>query len=295
MPEPERGGASWLARGQAHLEPTEGERRTRSGGHGVSPMSESMRAAGVEPRASLVRDEDPSTKSLLWAVLYVLRIPSNVVLIVSSAFGYFFFAGLRAFGVEFLELGFDVGHFGAIGLMAAIGAGAIAGVYAGGRLGDLLLARGRLRGRVWVAAVAYLASAAAFLAGLLAERGWLELTCFGLAALALGAVNPPLDAARLDIMHPALWGRAEATRMTLRKVAEAGAPVLFGFVAGHVFGGGEGGLRDAFLLMLVPLFLSGAIAAIALRTYPRDAATAAAYAERTRRNAAPCPTPSHRA
>ena len=39
-----------------------------------------------------------------------------------------------------------------------------------------------------------------------------------LASLAVSAQNPPLDAARLDIMVPLLWGRAEGMR-TLREAA----------------------------------------------------------------------------
>jgi hypothetical protein len=244
-------------------------------------MSDKIREAGIEPRASSLHDEDPAEKSLRWAIIYVLRIPTNVVLIVSSAFGYLFFAGIRAFGVEFLGDSFGLGHSGAIGLMAAIGTGATLGVFTGGRLGDALLARGHLRARVSVATVAYLISACGFLVGLLVRIDWLRGVLFFVAACALGAVNPPLDAARLDIMHPGLWGRAEATRMALRKVAEAGAPVLFGYLAGTVFGGGYQGLREAFLVMCIPLFLSGGIAALALRSYLRDTATATAYAART--------------
>jgi hypothetical protein len=96
-------------------------------------------------------------------------------------------------------------------------------------------------------------------------------------------------------MHPGLWGRAEATRMTLRKISEAGAPVLFGYLAGAVFGGGVPGLRDAYLVTLGPLFLGGVIAALSLRTYLPDAATAAAYAERTSGARPPCPSPPDRA
>jgi predicted MFS family arabinose efflux permease len=281
LPEPERGGGSYLERVDRAPRPIRGEE--------AQTMRERIRASGVEPRERRVPEEDPRSKSLAWAVLYVLRIPSNVVLIVSSALGYFFFAGLRAFGVEYLSASFGVPHAGAIMLTAALGTGAMLGVFTGGKLGDWLIAKGRLRGRVLVGTLAYFVSAALFSCGLLAPSAWPRGVLFFFATFALGAVNPALDSARLDIMHPGLWGRAEATRMTLRKISEAGAPVLFGFVAGPVFGGGLRGLRDGFLVMLVPLFASAFVAAFALRTYLRDAATAAAYAERTRGGGSPCP------
>jgi sugar phosphate permease len=56
-------------------------------------------------------------------------------------------------------------------------------------------------------------------------------------AFLLGAPNPPLDAARLDIMHPRLWGRAEGVRTVLRSLGESAAPLLFGYVLQYVFGG----------------------------------------------------------
>ena len=89
------------------------------------------------------------------------------------------------------------------------------------------------------------------------------------------------DAARLDIIHGHLWGRAESVRTVFRKAGTAVAPLLFGYIA-EAFGGGVPALRKAFLLMLIPVFASGLIALIALRTYPRDAATADAYVRRTR-------------
>jgi MFS family permease len=96
------------------------------------------------------------------------------------------------------------------------------------------------------------------------------------AAFALSAQNPPLDAARLDIMPPALWGRAESIRTVLRSIAQALAPLLFGAVADHIFGGERTSLRWTFVVMLLPLAVSAALLFKALRTYPGDVAAAAA-------------------
>jgi hypothetical protein len=96
------------------------------------------------------------------------------------------------------------------------------------------------------------------------------------AALALSAQNPPLDAARLDVVVPLLWGRAEGIRTFFRTLAQAGAPVAFGGVSDHVFGGGRSGLQWTFALMLIPLAASAYFLYKALATYPRDVASAAA-------------------
>jgi MFS family permease len=100
-----------------------------------------------------------------------------------------------------------------------------------------------------------------------------------IAGFALSAQNPALDAARLDIMPPQLWGRAEAVRTVLRGLAQALAPLLFGVVSDYVFGGGRSGLQWTFLLMLLPMAVSAWLLFKALGTYPRDVASAAATTE----------------
>ena len=94
-------------------------------------------------------------------------------------------------------------------------------------------------------------------------------------AALLSAANPPLDAARLDIMPAGLWGRAESVRTVIRSLAQALAPLLFGglaaLIAGiaHVDQAPPGthappvspsearGLEITFLLLLVTLAAAG--------------------------------------
>jgi hypothetical protein len=118
----------------------------------------------------------------------------------------------------------------------------------------------------------------------------LAIPIWALLAAALAAPNPPLDAGRLDIVPAAIWGRAEAIRSAARSLLQAAAPLVFGAVAvwlgnagripsdsgGHISAAVVSGLRDAFLLMLIPLFASGVIVWLARRTYRRDVATAMA-------------------
>ncbi|MGC8494361.1 MAG: hypothetical protein ACP5SH_21780 [Syntrophobacteraceae bacterium] len=72
--------------------------------------------------------------------------------------------------------------------------------------------------------------------------------------------------------------------MTLRRTYEAIAPLLFGYFAQHLFGVGKAsGLHKTFLVMLASMFIGALVAALSLRTYPKDVATAEAYARRTLR------------
>jgi hypothetical protein len=97
-----------------------------------------------------------------------------------------------------------------------------------------------------------------------------------IASFGLSAQNPPLNAARLDIMVPTLWGRAEGVRTFLRTAAQALAPLLFGGMSDVVFGNRHGSLHWTFLVMLVPLFAASLVLFRAMSSYPRDVATAAA-------------------
>jgi predicted MFS family arabinose efflux permease len=228
-------------------------------------LPEPERGGGTEAR----RDADLS----LWeAIKYVLRVRTNVVLIVASALGYFFFSGIRGFAVEFAKHHYAVSQSVATSLTLVLGVGALGGVLVGGRLADRLLRRGRTTARVEVSGWAVLAAAIAFVPALITTSVWAAVGLLLVAAAFLGAANPPLDAARLDIIQPWLWGRAEAARTVLRNAADAAAPVLFGVLAESVFGRSTG-IEYTFLIALVALFVAAALVlTIGRRTYPADAA-----------------------
>lgn len=208
-------------------------------------------------------------------IRYVLAVRTNVVLVVAGACGYFFLAGVETFGIEFVRGQYGVSQIVANLLMLLVGAGAVAGVLVGGRLGDTLVRRHRLNGRILVAVVAAMATAVLFIPAVLSHSSVTALPYIVIAAFMLTAQNPPMDAARLDIMPPLLWGRAEGIRSFLRTGAQALAPLVFGGFS-DLLGGGQHGLQVTFIVMLVPLAASGFILLRALRTYPVDVATAAA-------------------
>ena len=233
------------------------------------------RERGVSAAAGVSFGDDPERMSLREATRVVLSVRTNVVLIAASACGYYFLAGVQTFGIEFAKQQYGVDQALANGLLLVVGAGAVVGVLAGGQIGDLLIRHGHLNGRVYVSVLAVGASVVVFVPAILTRSATVAVPYLLVAALLLSAQNPPLDAARLDIMPSALWGRAESIRTLLRSVAQALAPVLFGAVSEYVFGGGRTGLHWTFIVMLVPLACSAVLLVRGLATYPADVAAAA--------------------
>lgn len=278
LPEPERGGRGALAHATAPL-PAAPDEETHE-----TDAQRLARDRGLEPDPKLVLGRDLRRLSLFEATRYVLRVRTNIFLIASSACGYYFLAGVQTFGSEFAKEQYSINQALANLLLLVIGVGAVGGVLAGGAAGDALLRRGRLNGRIAVAATTAIATTILFLPALLARSVVTAVPYLVFAVLMLSAQNPPLDAARLDIMPPLLWGRAEAIRTLLRSLAMALGPLLFGAVSDHVFGGGRSGLQWTFVVMLAPLAASAWLLLKALKTYPADVATAAAAAAASRRS-----------
>ena len=242
----------------------------------ATDVQQLVHEAGVEPDPRLVLRGDIRRKNLISATRHVLRVRTNVILIAASACGYYFLAGVLTFGIEFTTEQYSVGQAVANLLLLVIGAGAILGVLAGGYAGDALVRRGHLDGRILVSAVTASAATVLFFPAIFTRAAGSAVLYLSLAAFFLSAQNPPLDAARLDIMPPQLWGRAEAVRTLLRSLAQALAPLLFGAVSDYLFGGGRSGLQWTFAIMLVPLAASAVLLFKARRTYATDVASAAA-------------------
>ncbi len=299
LPEPARGGESRLQPGATQFA-THSASRARHQPTAPSRGPESLaqanvREQGVSPREELILAEDPTDMSLREAFRYTLRIPTNVILIGASALGYFYFAGVQTFGLVYFRRWYGVSHTTATLLLTLLAGGAVLGVLAGGRLADRLIRGGRINGRIIVGGWSYILATACFLPALLSRSLILSVPLLLIAAAALAARNPPLDAARLDVMHSRLWGRAEAVRTLLRRAAVATAPLLFGLLADalnsgrhtatgqHGFGSGASpnGLHYALLILLGTLTAGGLLTFRATRTYPRDVATASASERQT--------------
>jgi MFS family permease len=309
LPEPARGGASWLRRGTVSIPLAEeaNRRRDQDAPEDVTPGEDGTRRVileqidrqGVEAEEEIVIDEDPSRWRLRRAVRYVLSVKTNVVMIVASSVGYFFFAGLKTFAVLFVRGNFQISQSVATLLVVVVGIGAVAGVVLAGHRSDRLIAKGRITVRLDIGIIGYVLAAALLVPAVLTSNLALALPLMVLAAAGVAAPNGTLDAARLDVVPSQLWGRAEAVRTVVRTTLEAFAPLTFGLVAQQFGGSSVGfgsaasgaksapgspaevrGLRDAFLVMLVPLATSGLMLILGRRSYPVDVASAAESQQR---------------
>jgi MFS family permease len=299
VPEPQRGGNSFLAVGALDLH----QAAARAGApaapddhEDAAPPDEvahdAIRRRGVEPDPRRILPDGGRSLGLVASIRYILSVPTNVLMIISSALGYFYFAGLSTFALLFVRGHYHASQATAELVLGLLVAGALIGTLVSGRVTDALVARGRLEARIWIPAVCYLGAAALLVPGIASDHltpaVWFDV---GGAAL-LSAANPPLDAARLDIMPPGLWGRAESTRTVLRSLAQAIAPLVFGGLADLIAGiapkqapigthpvispGSARGLQIAFLVLLGTLAAGGFVLLRARSTYARDVATAAA-------------------
>jgi len=285
LPEPRRGG-----RGRLQQDPGKPV-------HDGVRIRDVVRKQGIEPDEALILREDPARMKIWPAVKYVLSLPTYRMLIIASALGYFYFTGLRTFVVVFIRAHFHLAQTVSSTFVVVIGLGAIAGVLVTGLLADRLLAKGRAAARMQVGAWAYFLAVAALIPAMLLPNLGTAAPFMFVAAGGLGGAFPPVDAARLDVMHSRLWGRAEGVRSTIVYLAQAVSPPLFGWLSallggrgGLAFGpaggasGGQGGgnLDLTFLMMLVVLVAAAVVLLIGARSYPCDVATAVASEQATR-------------
>lgn len=293
LPEPARGGQAYLHLGDdAIVTEDEAESTNKDGDEhqelsGPSLIEQQAERAGAEPGPDMVLTDE--LDMTLWqATRYVLRIRTNVALIVASGLGYFFLAGLETFAELYFRERYGVGQGLATIMFLVVAIGAVAGVVVSGRVTDGLIRQGHTSARVIVGSVAYFGTAVAFVPGALSHLLVLSMPIFFLSAFCIGATNPPVDAARLDIVPSRLWGRAEAVRTALRQVLQGMAPLVFGLVS-EAFGGGHAGfatgvdtsatavtqsaahgLELAFIVLCTPLLIGGVVLWLCRSVYLRD-------------------------
>jgi MFS family permease len=216
-----------------------------------------------------------------------------MLMIVGSSLGYFYFAGLQTFALLFVKGHYRASQATAELVLTLLVVGAVIGTLVGGRVPDMLLRRGYLGARVWFPGVCYVGAALLLIAGFVGARLtpalWFEVS----GAALIFAANPPIQAARLDVVPAGLWGRAQSALTVVRSLAQAAAPLVFGGVSQLVAGilpaeapigthprapnsSTTTGLEVTFLIMLVALVAGGLFLFRARRTFPSDVATAAA-------------------
>jgi sugar phosphate permease len=285
LPEPKRGSQGWLSQHEPETKPRKGKAGPATDGSQGANASVQKKAKQqhIQPREELILRGNPRQMGLWKTIGYLLQLPTYRLLIIASSLAYYFLSGVRAFMMIFFPAQWHVSRGTLAGTVAAIGLGALFGVIVGGRLSEHLLRRGQLNARLLVPAVGLLASIAPLALAFWVHDAWLGVPLATIGVALLSAAIAPIDAARLDIVHPDLWGRGEAGRMVLRSTLDGSAPLLFGILAAQL-GGGTGGLERTMLLMLIPMLAAGALVIPARRSYPRDVMTAAASVEATQQH-----------
>jgi MFS family permease len=319
LPEPARGGQSYLQEGAEHIpsidevkahperfpDPAEiNDAHREAGADDDGPENEvlaEVRQYGIKPHRETIIEGDPAKLGIIDAVRWVLRVRTNVALIVASALGYFFLGGVRSFAVIFVRGWYGISQASASSLVLVVGIGAIVGAVVLARVTDAWIHRGRFDARMVSGAGGYIAAAVVFIPALFVRSLAVGLPLIVLAAFFLAGANPPVDAARLDVVPSRMWGRAEAIRTFLRQILEAFAPLLFGVVATALgangvrggFGAGVNnkhvhvslaeatGLDHSFLIMLLPLAGAGVLLVLTRHRYGRDVASAGVTEEKT--------------
>src|SRR3989440_4435645 len=150
VPEPLRGGASRLVPGVVDLKQAVAEAGSRPEAEAdEAPPSDELahdvaRRRGVEPDQGRVLKTDPRALGLVAAVRYILSVPTNVLMIISSSLGYFFFAGLTTFALLFLRGHYHASQATAELVLGLLVVGAMIGTLVSGRVSDAMVRRGGL-------------------------------------------------------------------------------------------------------------------------------------------------------
>jgi MFS family permease len=259
IPEPRRGGEDDFLPDHA-------------GASESTQLEELVDEQAASPPGKLVLHGDQSGAPLMAALSYVAHVRTVGMIIGASAFGDVFFTALQTFGVLFLVEQFDLTVSSASLLIPIVGVGGLVGVIAGGRLGDVLIEHGLVNGRLHVGVWSYAATAVVLAPVFVTSSLAVALPFLFVAGALLTAPIAPLEAARLDVVHPQLRGRAESARMIVRVAAQAIAPLVFGVFSERLGGGGAEGLQIAFLTLLPLLAVSSMLLVFARRHYAGEVA-----------------------
>jgi MFS family permease len=219
-----------------------------------------------------VRAEGPPIHQVLRALL---SIRTNRIVLISDSIGNFFFAGVASFSVLFFTTRYGMSNATVDALAPLVAIGIIAGILVGGRIGDRLSQTYGGSCRLALASACQLVAVGIFALDLLNGSVVAAGACLFGGATALGGAGPCLDAVRVDIVAPSMRGRAEAARGLLMLGSSALGPLTFGLVATAFGARGDGlALRNAFLVMLIPLAAGALILLAAISPYRADAEAA---------------------
>ena len=289
LPEPERGGQSWLEVGEDDPEAaSRPSKRKEPGAHPGEPdqVQQKVREARIGPRKDKIIREDPT--SWIWwrAMIYLLRLPTYSLLIVASTLAYFFFSGARAFAMIYFPPHYGLARSIVSALVIVLGVGALAGLLAGGRISRRLRQRQHQRPdhRVGDCTVSF--GAVPCDRHLAVDPVDRDSGVDGRHRVVVGGIGA--DRCRPPRHYPSpVVGSRRGRTHGIAAGFEGGAPLLFGAMSAWLGGGTSGLMWTLLIIMLIPMLIAGSLVVPGLRTYPRDVATAAASVKATAKSSNP--------
>ncbi|MGN6551947.1 MAG: MFS transporter, partial [Pararhizobium sp.] len=119
LPEPERGAQGWLTADEddPHAQGSQDDK--------PNPVEIADAAPDIEPAEPLVEESDPKRLSWLGAMRFCLHVRTYRRLVIISALAYFFFSGVRGFGMIYFQEHYGLQHSAIILATAIIGAAAL--------------------------------------------------------------------------------------------------------------------------------------------------------------------------
>lgn len=264
--------------GTSHPQADDGHHNTRESPSAttLTPAQHIIAGRKVRPRESAMVRENPGRASFWYAIKYTFRVRTDLIVLISRMVGDFFLTAIGTFAVVFATAWYHLTEREAEVLILVIGIGALAGILVVGKLSDFLLDRGHPRSRIILGTLGYLVAPVPLYFAFSTHTLLLAVVLFFVGAFLLGGSSPPLDAVRIDVLVPRLRGRAESVRQFTRTLAEAGAPLLLGWLSGVLAANSSLGLERAFLLGLPLVLVGGIILIFAIFTYQGDVAAALA-------------------
>ena len=195
----------------------------------------------------------------------ILRVRTYLAALVSSTIASLFFGGIGVWTVTFLIRFHDLSLAEATSAISLFALGGLVGAVLSGSVADFLTHAGHRAARVFVAGTARLLTMPLLLLAFWIENTPLMLTLFTVGAMTLTAAQPPLNAARADVLHPSLRGRGTSLDAVCQSIAGAASPVIFGILADSY------DLRTAFLVLIPLTGVAGLVLlTLGLASYGRD-------------------------
>lgn len=272
LEEPERGVPDALHQAEQRLARARGETTDFQ-----EDNPDGRRSKRTERRMA-ARHSDPETtidyRTAPWSVVArrIAHTPTAWIMAIAASVGLFASTGLAAWVATFFRRFHDMNAAAAGGVTIVFGIASLTGILVGARVGDRLMADGRGRDRVKLAAACYAAGWAFAMPGFALDNTPASICVLSIAGFLISVPIAPLWAMWLDILVPQLRGRADAFFSIIRVIAISTAPLVIGAVSDAT------DLRIAFLVAMPVVLLNAFIILLALNTYPRDAARARADA-----------------